>query len=52
MGTHVKVGNIRKTLETGNKDKCGKCSMWKNNQYEVKERRERNRNVRIISKRT
>ena len=33
---HVKVRNNRKILETGNKYKCGKCNMWKNNKYKVK----------------
>ena len=28
--------NNRKILETGNKYKCGKCDMWKNNKYKVK----------------
>ena len=36
MGAHVKVRNNRKILETRNKYKCGKCNMWKNNEYEVK----------------
>ena len=27
-----KSGTLEKTLETGNKYKCGKCNMWKNNQ--------------------
>ena len=36
MGPHVKFGNNRKILETGNKYICGKCNMWKNNKHKVK----------------
>ena len=30
-----KLGTLEKTLETGNKYKCGKCNMWKN-EYSVR----------------